>query len=233
MIKIAVVDDDELICKDIVRLISKFNVCYDFDFRPEYYCSCEEVYNSIVSGYNYDLIFLDIEFSGMNGTEFGKMLRMKMKNYDTQIIFISSVRDYAMELFKIRPIEFLVKPITEETLRSCMLTYMTHFENSNGFLEYTLENIKHRIRIREVLYLESNRKKTEFHTRSSNFSVYGKITDIIGDNKNKFVRISRGVYVNIQHIIEVTTKEIHLTDNSTLYISRGCQDTVRDRLSEI
>ncbi len=233
MIKIAVVDDDELICKEIVGLISKFNVCYDFDFRPEYYCSCEEIYNSIIKGFNYDLIFLDIEFPGMNGTEFGKLLRTKMKNYDTQIIFISSIKDYAMELFKIRPIEFLVKPITEETLRSCMLAYMTHFENSNGFLEYTLENIKHRIRIREVLYLESNRKKTEFHTRSSTFSVYGKAVDIIGNNKNKFVCISRGVYVNIQHIIEATTKEILLTDNSRLYISRGCQDTVRDRLSEI
>lgn len=233
MIKIAVVDDDEIICKEIVRLISKFNICYDFDFRSEYYCSCEEIYNNIVNGCNYDLIFLDIEFSGMNGTEFGKILRMKMKNYDTQIIFISSIKDYAMELFKIRPIEFLVKPITEETLRSCMLTYMTHYENSNGFLEYTLENIKHRIRIREVLYLESNRKKTEFHTRSSIFSVYGKAVDIIGDNKNKFICISRGVYVNIQHIIEATTKEVHLTDNSKLYISRGCQDTVRDRLSEI
>lgn len=233
MIRVAVVDDDELICKEIVGLISKFNVCYDFDFRTEYYCSCEEIYNSIVSGCNYDLIFLDIEFSGMNGTEFGKMLRMKMKNYDTQIIFISAVKDYAMELFKIRPIEFLVKPITEETLRSCILTYMTHFENSNGFLEYTLENIKHRIRIREVLYLKSNRKKTEFHTQSFTFSVYGKAVDIIGDNKNKFVCISRGLYVNIQHIIEATTKEIYLTDNSKLYISRGCQDTVRDRLSEI
>ena len=56
MIKIAVVDDDELICKEIVRLISKFNVCYDFDFRPEYYCSCEEIYNSIIKGCNYDLM---------------------------------------------------------------------------------------------------------------------------------------------------------------------------------
>ena len=233
MIKIAVVDDDELICKEIVGLIRKLNVCYDFDFRPEYYCSCEEVYNRIVRGCDYDLIFLDIEFSGMNGTEFGKMLRMKMKNYDTQIIFISAVKDYAMELFQIRPIDFLVKPITEETLRSCMLAYMTHFENTNGFLEYTLENIKHRIRIQEVLYLESNRKKTEFHTRSSTFSAYGKATDIIGDNQNKFVCISRGLYVNIQHIIEATAKEILLTDHSKLYISRGCQDTVRDRLSEI
>lgn len=233
MIKIAVVDDDELTCKEIVRLISKFNVCYDFDFRSEYYCSCEEIYNSIVGGCNYDLIFLDIEFSGMNGTEFGKIIRMKMKNYDTQIIFISAVKDYAMELFKIRPIEFLVKPITEEMLRLCILSYMTHFENSNGFLEYTLENTKHRIKIREVLYLESNKKKTEFHTRNAAFSVYGKAVDIIGDHKNEFICISRGVYVNIQHIVEATTKEVYLTDNSKLYISRGCQNTVRDRLSEI
>lgn len=233
MVNVAIVDDDELICKEIARLISKFNVCYDFDFRTEYYCSCEEIYNHIVNGSNYDLILLDIEFPGMNGTEFGNMLRTKMKNYDTQIIFISAVKEYVMELFKIRPIDFLIKPITEETLRLCMLTYMTHYENSNGFLEYTLENIKHRIRIREVLYLESNRKKTIFHARSKTFSVYGKVTDIIGDNKNKFICISRGVYVNVHHIIETTTKEISLSDNSKLIISRGCQDSVRDRLSEI
>ena len=80
MIKIAVVDDDEFICKEIVRLISKFNICYDFDFRPEYYCSCEEIYNSIIKGFNYDLIFLDIEFPEMNGTEFGKLLRTDRKS---------------------------------------------------------------------------------------------------------------------------------------------------------
>ena len=75
------------------------------------------------------MIFLDIEFPGMNGIELGKLLRMKMKNYDTQIIFISAVKDYAMDLFPVRPIDFLIKPITEETLRSCLLTYMAYFES--------------------------------------------------------------------------------------------------------
>ncbi len=51
--------------------------------------------------------FLDIEFPEMKGTEFGLQLRRQMKNYDTQIVFISTIRDYAMELFKIRPIAFL------------------------------------------------------------------------------------------------------------------------------
>ncbi len=191
------------------------------------------MYRLLANGENYDLIFLDIEFPGMNGIELGKLLRMKMKNYDTQIIFISAVKDYAMDLFPVRPIDFLIKPITEETLRFCLLTYMAYFENSHGFIEYTLENIKHRIRTGEVLYLESNRKKTILYTRKGSFSVYGKVSDIIRIHKNKFVCISRGIYVNIQHIVEATAREVYLTDGVRLSVSRGCQDTVRDRLSEI
>lgn len=126
-----------------------------------------------------------------------------------------------------------LKPITYERFSSCMLTYMTHYENSNGFLEYTMENIKHRIRIREVFYLESYGKKVEFHTTRREFMTYGKISDIIADYTDKFICIARGIYVNVQHIIEATPKEILLTNNRTLRISRGCQNAVRDRLSEI
>lgn len=191
------------------------------------------IYRKLTAGMEYDLIFLDIEFPEMKGIDFGNLLRRKLKNYDTQIVFISSIKDYAMDLFQSRPIEFLIKPITYERFSSCMLTYMTHYENSNGFLEYTMDNIKHRIRVREVLYLESYGKKVEFHTTRGDFMTYGKITDIIADYTDKFVCIARGIYVNVQHIIEATPKEILLTNNRTLRISRGCQNAVRDRLSEI
>ena len=49
MIKVAVVDDDELICQEIVRLISKCNVHYDFDFCSECYTSCEEMYRLLAN----------------------------------------------------------------------------------------------------------------------------------------------------------------------------------------
>lgn len=233
MIKIAVVDDDKLLHKELERYFSKFQMVYDFDFKVEYFLSCEEIYNKITTGLEYDLIFLDIEFPEMKGTDFGKLLRRKLKNYDTQIVFISSVKDYAMDLFQTRPIEFLIKPITYEKFSNCILSYMTHYENSNGFLEYTMDNIKHRIRVREVIYLESQGKKVEFHTNKGDFMTYGKVVDIIADYADKFVCISRGIYVNVQHIIEATPKEILLTNNRSLRISRGCQNAVRDRLSEI
>lgn len=233
MIKIALVDDDKLLHKEMEEYFSRFQIAYDFDFSVDFFLSCEEIYHNLIAGMEYDLIFLDIEFPEMKGTDFGKLLRRKLKNYDTQIVFISSVKEYAMDLFQTRPIEFLIKPIAYEKFSACMLTYMTHYENSNGFLEYTMDNIKHRIRIREVLYLESHGKKVEFHTKRGDFMTYGKTIDIIADYTDKFICIARGIYVNVQHIIEATPKEILLTNNRTLRISRGCQSAVRDRLSEI
>lgn len=232
-IRVAVVDDDENIHQEIEKFFNQFEMIYDFDFNVNYFLSCEEIYDKLASENEYDLIFLDIEFPKMKGTDLGNTLRKKLKNHDTQVVFISAIKEYAMDLFPTHPIDFIIKPITYDRFSSFMLTYMTHYENSNGFLEYNMENIKHRIRVREVYYLESHGKKVEFHTRKGEFLVYGKISDIIEDYMDKFICISRGIYVNIHHIIEATPQEILLDNNCSLYISRSCRNVVRDRLSEI
>ena len=52
-------------------------------------------------------------------------------------------------------------------------------------------------------------KKVIFHTKTEEFAVNGKISSIIEGNGSKFLCISRGVYVNIKHIIKATSKEEH------------------------
>lgn len=220
MLRIAVIDDDKTLLCDMHKLFDRFIIAYDFDFTVEYFSSCEDIYAKFKAGEKYDLLFLDIEFPEMKGTEFGLQLRRQMKNYDTQIVFISTIRDYAMELFKIRPIAFLIKPITYEDLCKCLQ-------------EYISENTKHKIKLKEVSYLESNGKKVIFHTKTEEFAVNGKISSIIEGNGSKFLCISRGVYVNIKHIIKATSKEVTLEDGTSLFISRGQQSIVRDRLSEL
>ncbi len=233
MLRIAVIDDDKTLLCDMHKLFDRFIIAYDFDFTVEYFSSCEDIYAKFKAGEKYDLLFLDIEFPEMKGTEFGLQLRRQMKNYDTQIVFISTIRDYAMELFKIRPIAFLIKPITYEDLCKCLQDYMLDYSNSDSFLEYISENTKHKIKLKEVLYLESNGKKVIFHTKTEEFAVNGKISSIIEGNGSKFLCISRGVYVNIKHIIKATSKEVTLEDGTSLFISRGQQSIVRDRLSEL
>ena len=216
MLRIAVIDDDKTLLCDMHKLFDRFIIAYDFDFIVEYFSSCEDIYVKFKAGEKYDLLFLDIEFPEMKGTEFGLQLRRQMKNYDTQIVFISTIRDYAMELFKIRPIAFLIKPITYEDLCKCLQDYMLDYSNSDSFLEYISENTKHKIKLKEVLYLESNGKKVIFHTKTEEFAVNGKISSIIEGNGSKFLCISRGVYVNIKHIIKATSKEVTLEDGTVL-----------------
>ena len=220
MLRIAVIDDDKTLLCDMHKLFDRFIIAYDFDFTVEYFSSCEDIYAKFKAGEKYDLLFLDIEFPEMKGTEFGLQLRRQMKNY-------------AMELFKIRPIAFLIKPIAYEDLCKCLQDYMLDYSNSDSFLEYISENTKHKIKLKEVLYLESNGKKVIFHTKTEEFAVNGKISSIIEENGSKFLCISRGVYVNIKHIIKATSKEVTLEDGTSLFISRGQQSIVRDRLSEL
>lgn len=61
----------------------------------------------------------------------------------------------------------------------------------------------------------------------------GKSAVSLRETDSKFLCISRGVYVNIKHIIKATSKEVTLEDGTSLFISRGQQSIVRDRLSEL
>ncbi len=88
-IRVAVVDDDENIHQEIEKFFNQFEMIYDFDFNVNYFLSCEEIYDKLASGNEYDLIFLDIEFPKMKGTDLGNTLRKKLKNHDTSLFSVS------------------------------------------------------------------------------------------------------------------------------------------------
>lgn len=63
-------------------------------------------------GTHFDLIFLDIEL--MNGITAGKKIRDELCDEKIYAVFISGKQEYAMELFDVRPLHFLVKPIEKK-----------------------------------------------------------------------------------------------------------------------
>lgn len=229
--KIAVVDDDKHLHSAMTQFFLQFQIANDCDLSVEYYFSCEEVYRQILSGRDFDLLLVDTVFSGMHGTEFALLLRNRLHDYETRIVFLSSVKEYSPELFKIRPAGFLVKPVSYEMFSACLSGLLEEYAYTSDFLDYTLENTKHRIRVREILYLKAEGKKVAFHTKEDSFSVYGKIADLIAGCAEEFLCISRGEFVNIRHVMSATPREVHLTGNLVLHISRGRMQAVRERLA--
>ena len=72
----------------------------------------------------YDLIFLDIEFPKMDGIEIGKYIREIKKDNITQIVYVSGRKKYAMALFPVRPLDFIVKPLEDKQLERVIDIYI-------------------------------------------------------------------------------------------------------------
>jgi len=66
--------------------------------------------------HSFDLIFLDIELKLMSGIEAGRIIRKEMDNQTILIVYISGKENYYKDLFEIRPMSFLQKPIEERKI---------------------------------------------------------------------------------------------------------------------
>ena len=70
-----------------------------------------------------DLLFCDIQMPGLNGMELSRMLPER-----TRIIFTTAFSDYALEGFKVRALDYLLKPISYADFLSSAMKAKEYFE---------------------------------------------------------------------------------------------------------
>ena len=87
-------------------------------------------------GVELDIMFLDIELLQKNGIEIGAFIRDEMEDTDTHIVYISSKQGYAVELFKMQPLEFFVKPISAVRLKEVLERNMKRKRYAESCFEY-------------------------------------------------------------------------------------------------
>ena len=232
MIRIAIIDDDIAICKQIYHYLIEYDFAYMTDFKIHSFISCEKMCDSIKSGNMYDLIFLDIEFPQMNGIDLSHYLRIVQRNIKTQIVFVSAKDMYAMELFSAQPFDFIIKPIDSDNVFSVVNRYIDYYHESNILFTYTYENTKHEIAVNSIIYIKSEGKQLLLHTENGNILTYQKFSNVLKQQlRNKFITIRRGIAVNTNHIIMSDYDKIILSDKTEFTISRRLQSYVRKRIS--
>ena len=235
MIRIAVVDDDKTICKQLSDSLTKYSVQENIEFEIESFYDCETLIQRLESKAVFDLYFLDIEFGEkMNGMQFGNYLRDSIISMHSTIIFISSMESYAKELFRIHPFDFLVKPLSFNNIKTTLDSFFKMYYHGNTNFSFTKNKSLHNISVSKVTFLESSGKKIIIHMHGDTTDFYGKLSDYI-DMKcfSDFVMIHKSYFVNTKAIDRFGYNYVVLSDNTQLPISRAYQDDVRDRLMNI
>ena len=236
---IAICDDEKRIGAElesaIMDMLGKMNVEYEIDV----YFTGEELCQRMEAGAIYNLIFLDIEFAknAIDGVEVGRLIRKAHRNNMVSIVYISWEMKYSMQLFDIRPLNFLLKPLDYVKVEEVLRTYLELAGLWLGDFTYKIGHDTYKVQIKDIVYLQSVKRKLILHLadgRQEEF--YGTLKEVYQEQLQRFdfLFIHASYVVNYDYISALRYDELVLMDGMTsLPISRHKRKDVREEYCTI
>lgn len=232
MFSVAICDDDSVFCEQCRDWISDDLKALGVEYQILVYNSIRNITYDIMDGINFDALFLDIEFPKEedDGVELGVHLRDILKDEYTQIVYVSSVDTYAMQLFQARPVEFLTKPIDLEKLQKAIEKILYLQRINKKTFTYSYGAREHRLQLGNILYFESAGRKINIFCREKKMYTYnGRITDVYETLKeSEFFSPHKSFVVNYHAVEQWSRKELILVDGSRIPVSRNRIAAMRD-----
>lgn len=186
-----------------------------------------------------DILFLDIQMQDGSGFDLLDIL----KDINFKIIFITASDAHAIKAFRYAAIDYLMKPVDPDELKSALQKYREHQPNENEnykLLNETLKNTQkpherlalhtqdkiHIVNILDIIRCESNVNYTEFHFSNGKKFLVTKTLKEFEDllNDQGFYRVHQSHLVNTKYI-----KEFVKTDGGYLIMTDGCNVPVSSR----
>lgn len=234
MIQIAICDDDMTTTSQIEEYIRQIETEQHIQVQSRIFFDGKSFMQSVESGEVYDLIYLDVEMPLMKGLDVAKKLREM--EISSLIIYISNYETYCESMIETEPFRFLRKPINDVDLfRKYFMSAYKKLENRNEYYTYSYKKIHHKININDIMYFESNNRKTCIHTNGNqeNNTFYGQLDKVEKELESKsctFIRIHQSYLVNSTYINTVQHDAVILENKDELPISEKRQKEIQRKL---
>lgn len=234
MINIAICDDEIGTCSEIDDMICVYAKTHALQIETEVFYAGETLYSSMQEENKYDLILLDIQLLQLDGVQVGRQIREQLGNEKINIVYISAKETYAMSLFRIRPLDFLIKPITERMISDILDKFIRLSEINRNEFVFNVGKSVCKLCLNQVMFFECNRKKIEIHTISDWKEFYGTMQDVWNQVEGKgFWTIHKSYIVNSSFVAIYHYDSVELVNGITLPISQKYRKTMRDNLTEL
>lgn len=102
---------------------------------------------------DFDVLFVDIQMSGMNGMELARKVRSK--DINTTIIFTTGITDYLEEGYEVAAMRYLLKPISEEKVSSCLNQVLGKRKTDDCVIIHTLDEETRKLSTENINYIEA------------------------------------------------------------------------------
>ena len=148
---------------------------------------------------------------------------------------IETSSDYALEGFKVRAFDYLVKPYTTDELKIAFTDILNRLPSSDKYIEVKVIGGTQRIRLNEIIYAEHfkhciNIYKSDCATTvvRSTFAEFGKQLE----SDERFFMCNRGVIINFDYASDFDGTEFILNNGVRISVSRSLTKSAKSRFAD-
>lgn len=230
LINIGICDDDMRLCSQIEKDILEYCRSIQQLVNIEIYYNGNKLCQDLKKGIIFDMLFLDIELDEKcNGIDIGYYIRDKLMNEVMQIVYISSYEKYALELFKNRPMDFLIKPITSEMIYRAVKTGIRLINKNTISFQFKQGRNWNKVYIKNILYFKSKDREVEMVTGSGKITFYGSLENIYQKLQSyRFFYAHKSYLVNYLHVREFFYDRLVMSNKEVIQIAQTRRKSVRE-----
>lgn len=221
MINIAICDDDNDIIELLKTSVSEYSASHSLEFQVQSFKCGEKLLDSKMS---FDLVFLDIEMSGIDGLKTATLFRQIDRR--AKIVYVTNHSECALKSYAVHPFDFVVKPFKKERIYSVLdelSRYLSENAENEAVIQLKGEDGPLLLSLRNIYVFEyTGNRRITVYTKSEKYRIKGSLSDIISlINSESFVSPHKSFIINMEHIDKL--------NNFTLYTTNGIEVPVAQK----
>lgn len=218
--RIAICNDDEIYMKNCIKEITE-EITKQLHISSDIFLFTDghKLLKEFQQEKEYDIVILDIDMPTFNGKELAKKLRLM--NTSFSLIFIASYKKEVYRTLQYQADAFISKDSEKSIIISELTRIIVNTKESNPYFEWfkIIEKNKEKNMVRiirkDIYYFNKVNRHVIMHTYDKEYILVERTFQTLKDRyKNeKFHEISRGYFVNLNHVTMVKREELLLDNN--------------------
>lgn len=193
----------------------------------------------IINSQKIDIFFLDINMPEINGLSLAKLVPKESK-----VIFTTAYREYAVEGFNLKAVDYLLKPIAFDRFleavnrfleleKPSQLDVVSEETISSDFFFVRSDRKMVRINFDDIIFIESLSDYIKIHLKDKAVVTRETITNIEAKlPQHLFLRTHRSFIVAMKMIESYTNEYVEL-HKKAIPISRSYKDSILNKLENL
>lgn len=216
---IAICDDLEVDRKILIDMINRYFTEHNSLVNMITYNNGEDLISDF-KHQNFDLIFLDIYMSKLNGINTAKEIRKKDDN--SILVFMTTSTDFALDAYDLDALQYLIKPITYDKIKKILDKCLKQFATNMRFIKVLEDGYPIKILLNDIYYIDVYDKNCFIHLKDKVIKTYTSLTNLLNLLENSsFLKCHRSYIVNMLYINEMLSNDFILRNGAKIPITKN------------